>query len=181
MRKIILFIFIALCSVTYAQNHFKGAFYLDAGVGLSDQKAFEPSLGVGYNFSDRWSINSRYAYKMPSMTDRYRFFEHSLDIFAKYAVWQKNYFSLNLMGGFSQSINRYTELPRPSFSPKTYNLGYNAGAEFEYFINNNMAIFSAVNNRGYFLDHTHLELTYSLGIRVDFSVFTKQLYHPIMQ
>lgn len=154
---------------------------MDAGVGISDQKSFEPSIGIGYNISDRLSVNGRYDYKMTSDNDRYRFFEHSLDIFAKYAVWQKNYFSLNLMGGFSQSINSYSEIRRPSFTPKVYNLGYNAGAEFEYFINNNMALFSSVNNRGYFLDQTHIELTYSLGIRFDFSLFTKQLYHPTIQ
>jgi len=178
MRKLALFIFVAICSVTYSQNHFAGAFYLDGSVGISDQKAFAPSIGIGYNFSDRWSVNGRYAYKMPGFEDRYRFFEHSLDILAKYAVWQRNYFSVNLLGGFSQSINKYSELPRPSFSPKVYNLGYVAGVEVEYFINNNMALFSSANNRGYFLDKSHLELTYQLGILVDFSVFSKQLYHP---
>ncbi|HZK71129.1 MAG TPA: hypothetical protein VFD03_06380 [Clostridia bacterium] len=178
MRKLVLIIFVAICTVAYSQNHFAGAFYLDGSVGISDQKAFLPSIGIGYNFSDRWSVNGCYKYKSPSQADKYRFFEHSLDIFGKYAIFQKNYFSINLLAGFSQSINKYTELPRPSFSPKVYNIGYVAGVEAEYFINNNMALFSSVNNKGYFLDNSHFELSYSLGIRVDFSVFSKQLYHP---
>ena len=171
-----------ICTIAaQSQNHFSGSYYFDGSLGISDQHAVFPSLGIGYNINDCFSINGEYTYKMTSAPDKYRFFEHSLDLLVKYSVYQKNYLSLNLLAGVSQSINKYSELPRPSFAPKIYNVGYVAGVEFEYFINSNMALFSVINNRGYFLDKTHLELSYQIGIRFDISVFTKQIYHPKIQ
>lgn len=181
MRKLVLFIFVAICSMTYSQNHFSGAWYVDVAGLYSDQKAIEPALGAGLNLNDRWSLNGRYSFSTPNHVDRYRFFEHNLDIYAKYSVYSMDYIAINLMAGVSQSYNLYSEIPRPTFTPKTYNLGYVAGAELEYFISNNLALFTAVNNRCYFLDEKHLELTYQVGLRIDFSIFTKETYRPKRQ
>lgn len=177
MKKIIFIAFLILCAkASVAQNHFQGTYYLDLAVGLNDQTSVQPSFGGGYNFNDKLSLNGRYSFSTTSNEDRYRFFEHSLDIFAKYAVLNLDEVaSLNLLGGFSQSINRYSDIAVPSFTPKTYNMGYIAGAEAELFLSNNIAVFGAVYNRGYFLDKTHLEMAYQIGARVDLSIFKKQI------
>lgn len=174
-KNILLVLLITICIATKAQNHFKNTWYGDAAVGLSDQKALEPSLGIGYNFNNWLSVNGRYAFKTPHQIDRYRFFEHSLDVFAKFTPLNyKETICLNILAGISQSYNKYSEIPRPTFEPKVYNLGYIGGMEIEYLYNNNFAIFVQANNRGYFLDKTHLEITYQLGVRVDLSLFTLQ-------
>lgn len=176
MKKIIILVLLtAVCTVGKSQNHFKNTWYMDAAVGLSDQVALEPSLGVGYNINNWFSVNGRYAFKTPYSADKYRFFEHSLDIFAKCTVVNyKELICLNLLGGFTQSYNKYSEIPRPTFNPKVINFGYIGGIEIEYLCNNNLAFFAQANNRGYFLDKKHLELTYQIGARMDLSLFTLQ-------
>jgi len=175
-RRIIIFTLLTIMyTIGKAQNHFKNTWYMDAAAGISDQKVIEPSVGVGYNINDWLSVNGRYSFKTPYEADRYRFFEHSLDIFAKFTVLNYNEtICLNLLGGFTQSYNKYSEIPRPTFNPKVFNFGYVGGIEFEYLCNNNLAFFAQANNRGYFLDYQHLELTYQIGARMDLSLFTLQ-------
>ena len=181
MKKLIaLLLFTTICNLTKSQNHFTGTYYIDAAAGISDQSAVEPSLGGGYNFNDVFSVNTRYAFKTPAVEDQYRFFEHTLDIYAKYTVYNyREMICLNFFGGVSQSINKYSEMPRPTFTPRIYNVGHIVGVELEYLLNSNMTFFSSINNRGFYLDDkTHLEITYQIGVRVDYTLFSKQIYHP---
>jgi hypothetical protein len=173
-RIIIIMICVLFCSIkSYSQNHFPNSSYIEVLTGLSDQKAFEPNIGYGYNLSDVISLNARYSFKTISKTDQYRFSEHNLDLLCKYTAYNyKDLGGINVFAGATQSINKYSDLPRPTFSPKSYNVGYVVGCEIEYFLNNNMALFAGASNKGFFLDKTHLEMNYSIGVRTDLSIFT---------
>jgi len=175
MKKIILVILLAMPILAIAQNHFKGSNYIDVTAALTDQMTLMPSVGYGHDFSDWFSLNARYNYSMPGKTNEYRFYHHSLDIFPKFVIHNfDDAWGINLMVGISQSINSYSEIPRPNFNPHVYNVGYLVGLEYENIINNNIALYSSITNRGYFLDtRNRFELLYQVGVRLNFGIFSK--------
>jgi hypothetical protein len=178
MKKVIMVIILVISAITIkAQNHFVKSMFFDVSAGLTDMLAIEPNIGAGYNLNEDFSLCGRYAYKTTSSFDKYRFTENSLDLYAKYVLYNcSDIFGINIFAGISQSINNLSLIPRPNFNPKVYNIGYIGGIEYEYFFNDKIAFFSSINSRAYYLDHPHYEFSYQFGIRADLTVFSKYYY-----